>query len=708
MEIKHFTNKYFKKFLGNLRQLFYQFKHTNLKSGKWYKSIGLKLIVSFIIPVCFVVIVGVASYNRASNAIVNNYKDSSLQAINMTGEFISFGLKSVEATASQYILDGSSQEYFYGQYDDKPLEFSMKGKEIKEKIKTKIMWDEFLVNIHYLSDHIDNVISTSNKAEKGIYQDFIESETVKKGKDDTDTAYWIGKDAVLDGKLGVDSEEYIIRYVQNFVDGDAVVLLDIKTSKIQDIIDRLDFGEGSVVSWVSAGGSELDKKGEDSNTLHFYGEDFYQKAFESDNMSGSENINLLGKNYCYLYSKIEGTGVMLCALIPEETMIHQVSSIKQLTRFLVLMACVIAIIVGGFIATGIQRVIHHIIVELKEVSKGNLTVQLNVKRTDEFSELAYGINNTIDNMRGLIRKIINENTSVTASSIQVREASEICASSNKGITDAIKEIEQGVTQQAEDSQSCLIQMDSLSQKIELMSGKTNEIKEITDITKQSISKGIGSMQVLDLKARSTAMITERIIKNIEVLETKSSKINHIVGTINSIAHETNLLSLNASIEAARAGEAGRGFAVVAEEIRKLADQSAHSAHEIGGLIKDIQVQTKEAVCIAKEADGIVKEQEEAVSNSEGSFDSINQHVEKLIDNVEMILNSIHDIETSRYGTLAAIENISAVSQQTAASSSSVSEMTLNQMEAIKALYELSKELGENAMSLGNAVDRFIL
>jgi methyl-accepting chemotaxis protein len=359
-------------------------------------------------------------------------------------------------------------------------------------------------------------------------------------------------------------------------------------------------------------------------------------------------------------------------------------------------------------AAGIQRVIHYIIVELKKVSGGNLTVQLKVKRRDEFLTLSNGINDMINNMRGLIENVKAQSSSVTGSSIQVRDSSEVFSKATREITEAINEIQQGVNQQAGDAESCLIQMDDLSKKIEVVNGKTNEISGIANDTKESIIQGMDTMHVLNEKAQSTSEITARIINNIEKLEQKSMSISKIIGTINGIAEETNLLSLNASIEAARAGEFGRGFSVVADEIRKLADQSVCAVHEIEGLIQEIQTQTKDVVKIANEAENVVSDQETAVNNTEKSFNDMNHHVERLVNNVGMILENVHNIETAKVQTLMAIENISAVSQQTAAASMSVNETTNHQLDAVNTLDRLSKELDENAQTLENVIHQFIV
>lgn len=106
--------------------------------------------------------------------------------------------------------------------------------------------------------------------------------------------------------------------------------------------------------------------------------------------------------------------------------------------------------------------------------------------------------------------------------------------------------------------------------------------------------------------------------------------------------------------------------------------------------------------------GSVKEQEEAVNRTEEAFISLNRQVENLINNVGMILDSIKDIEAARVGTLSAIENISAVSQETAAASLSVGETTNSQIDAINDLEVLARELGENAKALGRAVENFIV
>ncbi len=684
------------------------------KTANWRTGIVVSLILSFMIPVVFVIIVGAISYQKASTAIINNYKSSSLQAMDMTGEYMSFGFESVEGTALEFIMDSNYQKCFGGRIKDK-FEQNTIVNNMKTTMIAKGVSETFIQNIMVISDGVGTVTTFKRTQDDGLYNEFINTEAGSPLKAKTGTPFWVGSDKTIDDKLGIEAKDYAIRCIRSFQNANAAIIVDVKTATLNEIMGRLDFGKDSVVGFVTSDGRELlltEKEKEKDSTKKlenvFAKEEFYKTALQSKEDSSSADVEWNGQNYLLLTTKVGKSGAMICALIPESTILKQVSGIKQITIILVMLACIIAVIVGARMAAGIQRVIHYIIVELKKVSGGNLTVQLKVKRRDEFLTLSNGINDMINNMRGLIENVKAQSSSVTGSSIQVRDSSEVFSKATREITEAINEIQQGVNQQAGDAESCLIQMDDLSKKIEVVNGKTNEISGIANDTKESIMQGMDTMHVLNEKAQSTSEITARIITNIEKLEQKSMSISKIIGTINGIAEETNLLSLNASIEAARAGEFGRGFSVVADEIRKLADQSVSAVHEIEGLIQEIQTQTKDVVKIANEAENVVSDQETAVNNTEKSFNDMNHHVERLVNNVGMILENVHNIETAKVQTLMAIENISAVSQQTAAASMSVNETTNHQLDAVNTLDRLSKELDENAQTLENVIHQFIV
>lgn len=684
-------------------------KRMEIKKKSRHFGIVFRLIFSFMIPVIFIIILGAVSYNKASKAIISNYKSSSLQAVEMSGKCIDLGLESITETAFQYVNDNNVARYFSGYYKNDLINQNLVCKDITKSILAKALSDKFISNIHILSENA-GLVSTSGKASEdneSIYDDNLATKSGDLLKEASYNSYWVSSENKIDNMLSVSQDDYAIRYVLGFPGSKSCIMIDVKTSEIFSIMGGLNFGENSIFGFVTGDGRELlQKNGETYAENVFSKELFYNNSREDENDSGSLNVEWNGHKYLYIFDKLGDSGVMICALIPENTIIGYVKGIKQVTVILVSIASIIAALIGIIMASGIQRIIRYIIKELKKVSEGNLTVLLKVKRKDEFLILSDGINDMIGNMRGLIEKVKLQSSSVTVSSVKVRESSNVFLNATGEITGSVAEIQQGVSQQAGDAQNCLMQMDDLARKIEIVNGETKDISNITDDTKESISQGINTIQTLNEKADSTTEITARIIRNIGHLEGKSKSISKIVGTINEFAGQTNLLALNASIEAARAGVFGTGFAVIADEIRKLADQSVRAVREIEQLVNEIQIQTKEVAETVRESEKVVQEQSKAVSNTEKSFHDMDHHVERLVSNISLILDNIHNMEAAKKETLAAIENISAVLQQTAAASQTVSEMADHQLHTVDAMNNLSKELDDNAQTLEEVIRQF--
>jgi methyl-accepting chemotaxis protein len=194
--------------------------------------------------------------------------------------------------------------------------------------------------------------------------------------------------------------------------------------------------------------------------------------------------------------------------------------------------------------------------------------------------------------------------------------------------------------------------------------------------------------------------------NIKDMDESSQKISVILDTVEQISDQTNLLALNASIEAARSGEHGRGFAVVAEEIRKLADESAKSTEEIKKLITAIQDRSSRAVKSMEISKKIAEEQNSIVEETGKVFRELSNAIKKLAENIETIevLNSDMNHKKDAIVTMIravqeSVEEISAVSQETSASSQEI-------LFSVNQLKEHSRTLNDLAEELGVKVDQF--
>ena len=278
----------------------------------------------------------------------------------------------------------------------------------------------------------------------------------------------------------------------------------------------------------------------------------------------------------------------------------------------------------------------------------------------------------------------------------------------KNIKEAVSEIETGVSRLDTGSADCLGNMEMLSGIITSVSTNTEEIGKLAEEAGETISLGIELVNGLGGSAGKTTDITKDVIASIQELEKKSKSISTIVSAINSISEQTNLLSINASIEAARAGDAGRGFSVVAEEIRKLSDQCLESAGQISEIVNEIVKQTSEVVSTAKEAEEAVSSQTGAVSGTTNSFMQIRKQIARLSDALEVITNNVYNMDTSRNKTLGTMEDISAVSAETAACSDNVSVTVQKQESAVKDLDESAKQLRTKADFLVEILGSFQL
>lgn len=669
-------------------------------------TIRIKLIAAFLVPIAFIIFLGVVSYEKAAEGITASYEKSTQQSIDMTGQFVEMGVDTIEALSLQYINDNLKQNYFMG-FDENDYETKYKNyKIIRDDMVAKQATDDFISQLSLLSDKVQSA-TTLASINRNICAGFFDT---KAGKSITNNSkiLWVGKNDYLDKNLSVGPDGYAIRLIRSFVGNDSLIVMDMDIKKVKELLSNMAFDKTGTLAFVTADGKEIMGGNSQNTTAIFYNKDFYKKAVNSNSNSDSMYVKYKGKENLFMYTKIGKTGAMICAIIPKSTILSQAASIKNLTVIIVIIACIIAVFVGFIISIGIDKTIKRIIVKLKKAAEGDLTVDFTTKRKDEFRILIDEINHTFTNMKELIGQVKTLSKDVSGSSGNVSKTSEEFLKTTGDISTAMNEIEQGVTQQAKDAQECLVQMDNLSKKIEMMSSNTNEIGHIAESTKKNIQEGTSVTNELTNQTKQTIEITTDIVKEIQDLAEKSMSIGSIVNVINEISNQTNLLSLNASIEAARAGEVGKGFAVVASEIRNLSDQTKQSVNDIKNIIESIQGKTQNVVETAKKAENVMVMQDTAVKNTAQSYQGINDSVDNLMINLKQIIQNVDNIEGARASTLAAIENISAVLEEIAASTNNVDQISNNQLQSVEELNQSAGKLNNNADELIHAVSKFTI
>lgn len=671
--------------------------------GMGLRGIQVKLIGAFMIPVILFVIIGFMIYSKCSTTLNSTYEASANTSVGTLEEYLGLGFENIELMATRLSINSAITSYYT-------------GSEVKSEsmlMDTKVA----LSNESTADKFIDHIIVCAKSgtacSEKGairgdVYNAFVESEEGKNVESEIGMgSMWISSHPAIDEVTGYDSDEYALSLVtvlkNNSNKSVGYIIIDVKTSFIQDILDNAQISDNSIKGFVLEDGSQVLSGDSD---IKFTDTDFYQEALAGENLQGSKEVSYEGADYLFTYSRIEGTNMLVCGMVPQKEIMAGAQAILRYTLIAVAICAVIAIVVGSVLASGISKAIRKVNRVLKKTSDGDLTGQISMKRKDEFNVLSSSITNMIGSMKDLILKMTNVSGHVSDSAVQVGTNSEVLLEVTKNITEAVDYINSGISQQAQDTESCLEQMNGLAERINVVHENTDEISEIAQEAQGAIENGMVIVANLGEKVQGTTEVTETIIREIRELNKESIAINSIIGTINEIAEQTNLLSLNASIEAARAGEAGRGFAVVSEEIRKLAEQSGNAGNQIGEIINHIQERLAATIETAGLAGESVAFQTEALNNTVDVFKNISQQVSKLAEDVEKITQSVGGIEQAKDDTMNAIESISTTSNQTESASEELARSTEKQLQAVEVLNDAVKRLQMDAEDLDTSVSIF--
>ena len=672
----------------------------------FYRSIAMRLIGAFLIPVIGVIVLGITSYNSASSSIVDTYKESVQQTADTMQQYINLVITSEKDEFKSYLTESDLRKYFAGLMD--VYNETSTRKDYQGKLRNKMALDSKIQGAYIIANDKRTIDCQGIVRDRNVYTDYIGTEQgaiVNKSATDW---FFFGQDEASDEALNLDIGGYCVRIVKKMNNQPAMMIINISDSFIRSAMQSLDPGKGGYVTLITDqdGGEFYSDESVKPDKPLIYGTKFYQKALEGKAESGNQMITFNGKHYMFVYSKLSAGDLMVTALIPSDRLLEQSQGIKQLTMALVIICMILALGFGTFLSRQMTGTIKYIMRQLRKVSKGDLTIHLTANHRDEFELLCESVNSTVEHVKSLILDVNEVSQQLGEAAIHVAETSGTFLETSQNIQDAVLEIEGGVNKLDTGSDNCLSQMDALSGKINNVSSNADELEKLTSATGDTIAGGIASVQTLTETSETTANITRDVIQSIQELEEKSRSISRIVSAINDIAEQTNLLSLNASIEAARAGDAGRGFSVVAEEIRKLADQCLTSSSQISSIVDEIVSKTGDVVNIARQAEEAVTSQSGVVEETTDSFRQIDQLVAQLIQALETISSNVEEMNGARNETLSAIESISDASTQTAECSASVHSAAGTQLAAVKNLDEASQSLTTKAESLLDALSTF--
>lgn len=341
---------------------------------------------------------------------------------------------------------------------------------------------------------------------------------------------------------------------------------------------------------------------------------------------------------------------------------------------------------------------------------GDLSEKVDTARLkkDEIGSVATSYNYMLNQTNEALAEVLEASSRLTDSSTLVNHAFEEIVASSQEVSAAIGEIALGASKQSEDTEETNVQIGRLADQINALSQLSDNMDHLSQQSVQSTQNGLEQVAHLREQNAVANQMNEQVEQQIHALTDKIAGINQIITSIQDITAQTNLLALNASIEAARAGEHGKGFAVVAEEVRKLAEQSSNETSTIQKTVQEILEQSKATIEVVTENAKSMKNQNESVASTGQSFTRNAELTAEMNHIISELSTKLSEMVANKDHAIFAIQSVSAISEETAASAEEVSASSVAQQAELQKVAESVHQLTRISLELQQIVERFKL
>lgn len=664
-------------------------------------SLKIKLMTTFFILIAVPMsMLGIVSYNMASNALQESTKSELQQQASDAAELIEKSIDSVKGDVEIASLNSQLVDLIQNQSSqvdvDKAFEYITS---VQESNKT-------FMEVLIVTDPVGKVIIDTQTKTPDI--DLSDRDYMKAALTTGDTSV----SEVLTSRFTGNPAIFIACPIRKDNTIVGTIVGSIKFSTISTYASDMKIGEHGYGYLVDKNGLIVGHPNEDKilneNISDSDDESLKAIAEEMKARKTSEGFYNYEGMHKYVTFKPADKWVVAVTAEYDEYMASAIG-IKKNTLLYVSISIIIAMLCSYLYSTkSIINPIKYLEDLMKRAGEGDLTVQAELKLNDEIGELGRSFNEMIKSQNEIVKSVIS-------ASKQLDEASQQLASSSEEISATTEEISATVANVSEESRNqnesivdiseVLVQLSSLVQLAQNRANSTNKnalnSKEAADFGRKKVEQTVKAINSISVESNETASVLQRVNE-------LSLEVGGIVTTINTIAEQTNLLALNAAIEAARAGENGKGFSVVAEEVRGLSEETNIKSKEITELVSEMIKQTENAVKAMERANSEVKNGVDIVSETDKSFLDIKSSIENIVEHISEILDITSDEVASSDKVISLINNIATITENNSKNCENVSLAIQEEAEVMNNLTATAEETSAMSDQLIKLVEKFIV
>lgn len=683
------------------------------KKSIW-KSVGFTIfVIVFLCAVLQVLAAGLISYSMSRSMMEQSIKRSAAQTIAETADKLELVFRSWDDREQQLMNDYafiSEARRYFSLPDDAPERSSI-AIALSERLGSLVNRQKGIMGAYFLP--AGDAAEKTAVSDKGTIK-LPAEQWMKRAVDARGKMVWLETMADHPSGFGASGEPVITgaKWIRGSDETDAhafIIAMEIKRSVLQNQVGKLSLDGLGETAIVNAEGRIVY-----ASNAKLVGGPFavdvrpMQAKLTADEQTQGRTASVKqgGGERLAAFVRLPSSGWTLIVEAGKSELLKDTNRILALTLWLALGAAALTGAIGYFIIRYIGSPIAALRALMQRAEQGDLTVRTAFRRTDELGELGGSFNQMMQAVGLLLRRTADSSDTLIETGKAVLQVAKQTSSSASEIASATSDIARGSETLASEAERGSDLTQTVRQRMDEAAGRSREIAAASGLLRERSAKGVDQMRVLSRHTDESRERLEGLVGKVDRLSESAASMTALLGMLEEIAKQTNILSMNAAIEATRAGAAGRGFMVVADEIRRLAERSRASIGQAGGITASITREIEETVASFAALYPTFQSQLASAAEAESIFTHVQQEMEKVAGKAGDMTEAFGTLEQAQAVLQSAMDSVSAVSQQSSATSEEVASLSEGQLAVSRQLVELSERLETLSGTLAASLGRF--